>query len=267
MAVATPPPKYEAPVKPPACRVLGTCVHPLAIADLHALIEQAVATRHRLIVVSQNLHGVYVYHRDEQVRQLHEHAYVRIDGMPLVFWGRTLGYSMQREHRVTWVDWLPRLMQRAAEAPWRMFYLGAQPGVADQAAQVLRQRHEGLSLATHHGHFDAEGAANEAVVDQINAWAPDVLMVGMGMPRQERWVLANQARLEVPVILTCGAAFEYVAGAMATPPRWMGRLGLEWLYRLGSDPQRLWRRYLLEPWALGGLLVADLVKNPARRRP
>ncbi len=95
--------------------------------------------------------------------------------------------------------------------------------------------------------FDAE---NDAVVTDINDWNPDILIVGMGMPRQERWVLETAERLDTPAILTCGATIEYFAGTMATPPRWTGRWGLEWLGRLLAEPGRLWKRYLLEPWTL-----------------
>jgi N-acetylglucosaminyldiphosphoundecaprenol N-acetyl-beta-D-mannosaminyltransferase len=80
----------------------------------------------------------------------------------------------------------------------------------------------------------------------------------MGMPRQEIWVLNNLEKLHAKVILTCGACMDYIAGEIPTPPRWMGRVGLEWLYRLLSEPGRLWKRYLVEPWFLGGLLVRDL---------
>lgn len=242
--------------------VMGVRVHPLSIPDLHGLIESAIADRGRVVIVSQNLHGVHVYHRDERVRELHERAYVRIDGMPLVFWGRMLGHPVRREHRVTWVDWMPALMEKAIGSEWRIFYLGAPPGVAERGGELLRHMHPGLTLATHHGHFgEVDGKASRELVRSINEWEPDVLMVGMGMPRQEHWVLQHMDGLEVPAILTCGAAIEYFAGAIATPPRWMGRLGLEWLYRLGSNPRRLWRRYLLEPWSLSGVMLRDLAER------
>jgi N-acetylglucosaminyldiphosphoundecaprenol N-acetyl-beta-D-mannosaminyltransferase len=96
------------------------------------------------------------------------------------------------------------------------------------------------------------------VLELIRQHNPDVLIVGMGMPRQERWLLANHDKLAAPVLLTSGAAIDYVAGEIPTPPRWLGPLGLEWLYRLASEPRRLWRRYLLEPWFAVALFVRDL---------
>jgi N-acetylglucosaminyldiphosphoundecaprenol N-acetyl-beta-D-mannosaminyltransferase len=108
-----------------------------------------------------------------------------------------------------------------------------------------------------HGYFDPGGEENERVLRAIEAFAPDVLLVGMGMPRQEHWIMDNLDRLGSTVLLPCGASIDYVAGEIPTPPRWAGRWGLEWLYRLLAEPGRLWKRYLIEPWFLGYLLVTQ----------
>ncbi len=107
---------------------------------------------------------------------------------------------------------------------------------------------------------------DELVVEKINAFRPHVLMVGMGMPRQERWILHRFDELDANAILQSGACFDYVAGAIPTPPRWLGRFGLEWLYRLACEPVRLWRRYLVEPWLVGAWLVRDLLRRLGRPR-
>ena len=93
------------------------------------------------------------------------------------------------------------------------------------------------------------------MLDEIAQFHTDILMVGMGMPRQEHWIVDHLDRIPAHAILTAGACMDYVAGVVATPPRWMGRAGLEWLYRLGSEPGRLWRRYLLEPWHVLGFAL------------
>ena len=110
------------------------------------------------------------------------------------------------------------------------------------------------------GFFDArrDSEENEALIERINTYRPDLLMVGMGMPRQEFWT-QNFARLKAHVILSSnGAAFEYVAGAVPTPPRWAGRIGLEWVFRLVNEPRRLFARYLIKPWCMLPLAVAGL---------
>jgi N-acetylglucosaminyldiphosphoundecaprenol N-acetyl-beta-D-mannosaminyltransferase len=140
-----------------------------------------------------------------------------------------------------------------------LFYLGVKPGVAERAAEILRNQYPGLQIRTRHGYFSSE--ENEAVVKSINAFKPHILMVGMGMPRQEHWVVDNLNEIHANAILTSGACFDYIAGAIPTPPRWMGRVGLEWLYRLISEPRRLAKRYLIEPWALLPLAIKDLLWN------
>jgi N-acetylglucosaminyldiphosphoundecaprenol N-acetyl-beta-D-mannosaminyltransferase len=130
----------------------------------------------------------------------------------------------------------------------------------------MRAKHPGLLIRTHHGHFNAErsSAENRRVLAEINDYDPDILMVGMGMPRQEIWVLENNAAISARAVYCCGALMDYVAGEIPTPPRWIGALGFEWLYRLFSEPARLWQRYLIEPWfvlgRLGRLYLA--MQNP-----
>jgi N-acetylglucosaminyldiphosphoundecaprenol N-acetyl-beta-D-mannosaminyltransferase len=260
MVVVTTPMEENSP-KPPSVAVLGVRLDLLSIVDLHALLDEAIKTRRQIIVVSQNLHGVHLFHCDAAIRRLHERAYVRIDGMPLVFWGRLLGHTLQRSHRVTWVDWMPQLFRRAATAGWKVYYLGSKPGVAERGVAVFQREHSKLQIETHHGYFDLrpDGEENAAVIEMINSSKADVLLVGMGMPRQERWVLENAERLGVPVILTCGAAIDYFASAVPMPPRWMGGVGLEWAYRLWSEPRRLSKRYLVEPWTLLPIMARDVV--------
>ena len=117
-----------------------------------------------------------------------------------------------------------------------------------------------LQIEVSNRYFDARrgSAENEALVQRINAYRPDLLMVGMGMPRQEFWTQENFARLDAHVILSSnGAAFDYLAGAVPTPPRWSGRIGLEWMFRLVNEPRRLFTRYLIEPWYILLLLLLD----------
>jgi N-acetylglucosaminyldiphosphoundecaprenol N-acetyl-beta-D-mannosaminyltransferase len=166
------------------------------------------------------------------------------------------------------VDWTAPLMAAAAQQGWRIFYLGGKPGVAETGAKILQERFPGLKIVTVDGYFDVrpESSENLAILEQINAYKPHILMVGMSMPRQEGWVLDNFERLNTNAILTAGATLDYVAGAVPTPPRWAGKLGLEWLFRLMAEPKRLWRRYLVEPWFLFGLLVADVFKVKVMRK-
>ena len=120
----------------------------------------------------------------------------------------------------------------------------------------VEDRYPRLNIRTAHGYFDASSSSNEnnLLLLSIRDYHPHLLLVGMGMPRQEHWVLDNLDKIDANAILVCGAAMDYVAGSVRTPPRWTGRMGVEWFFRLCHEPTRLWRRYLIEPWSIIGML-------------
>ncbi len=249
---------------PAAVRLLGVEVHPLTLERLQRAVAESVESDQSRIIANHNLHSVYLYHHDAAFRSFYARAaLVHVDGMSLVFFARLLGLPLGREHRLTPLDWIRPMAAAAARRGWRIFYLGGRPGVAARGAEILRREFPGLQIETAHGHFDprSDGAENRAVLEAIDRYRPNLLLVGMGMPRQERWILANAGRLRAHAIFNVGALMDYVAGAVPTPPRWLGRLGLEWLFRLASEPSRLWRRYLIEPWFVLRLFLTE------RRRP
>ncbi|MBN3885071.1 MAG: WecB/TagA/CpsF family glycosyltransferase [Nostoc sp.] len=242
-------------------KLLGAQVDALSIPDLNVLIEESIDKDDKWIIANHNLHSLYLFHNDLKMQAFYAKAeYTHIDSMPLVFIGKLLGFPMKREQRVTYADWVWPLMAEAANKGWRVFYLGSKPGVAEKGASILCQRFPGLQIACAHGYIDMDKDSQEnlATLAAINAYKPHILMVGMGMPRQEYWISENIEHIHTNIILTTGACMDYVAGAIPTPPRWMGKVGLEWLYRLLCEPKRLWRRYLLEPWFVGTLFLREI---------
>lgn len=215
------------------------------------------------LVANHNLHSMHLVRRSPAMARFYAMAdLIELDSMPLVAWGRLLGRGVARRHRCTYLDWREAFWAAAAARGWRVFYLGGAPGVAEEAARRLTARWPGVSVDTRHGYFLPE--QNDEVLAQIDAFRPDVLFVGMGMPLQEAWIADNYARLARGVVFPVGAAFDYEAGVQRSAPRWMGRIGLEWLYRLAADPRRLAARYVLEPWSLLPAALADLRAGFAR---
>ncbi|ALL14874.1 WecB/TagA/CpsF family glycosyltransferase [Caulobacter henricii] len=214
------------------------------------------------IIANHNLHSLYLVRRNARIRAFFDSAdLVEVDSTPLLAWARVIGRNSRQFHRCTYLDWRDFFWARARQENWRVFFVGGAPGVADAARERILADHPGVELATHHGYFDARcgSAENTAVVEAINAFKPHILLVGMGMPRQEIWVLENHKAITHPCAhFTVGGAFDYEAGVQKAAPRWMGRLGVEWLFRLLADPRRLFSRYCIEPWFLIGPALGDL---------
>ncbi|OJU12376.1 MAG: glycosyltransferase [Caulobacterales bacterium 68-7] len=248
--------------------VLGAQVDLVRPEEVLWFTAQQIAAGKRAIVANHNLHSLYLLRREPRVAEFFRKAdLIEVDSTPLIHWARLIGRPSRPFHRCTYLDWRELFWDQAVANGWRVFYLGGAPGVAETAAERPRARYPGVNLAVHDGYFDAApgSAGNAAVVDQIRAFDPQVLFVGMGMPRQEIWIADNAEALNPCVMFSVGAAFDYEAGVQSAAPRWMGRAGVEWLYRLLHDPRRLFQRYCVEPWFLVPSAFADLGRRFARR--
>lgn len=248
-----------APVHFPSHDVYGAKVTPMTADELLDLLDSHIAARAQCVVASQNMHGLRVRIADESMRTLHDlpQTYVHIDGLPLIGLCRLCGVRASRAHRVTLVDFVWPLLTLAERRGWKVYYLGADERVLAAGTARIRTRLPMLDLRAHHGYLRDE-AASSAVTSEIAAFAPDLILVGMGMGRQERWILEHLDAIAPASVMTVGACMEYIAGVVGTPPRWMGRAGLEWLYRLAENPGRFWRRYLIEPWVVAAYILRQL---------
>jgi N-acetylglucosaminyldiphosphoundecaprenol N-acetyl-beta-D-mannosaminyltransferase len=247
--------------------LLGFRVNALRDGEVVDLISRAICEGEHWTFAHHNSHSLYLWDREPQMREFYARAdYVLIDGMSLILLGRITGLHLKREDRATSLDFMPLLLPRAAKEGWRIFYLGSRLGVAERAAEKLRATYPGVQMRTHHGYFNPSKTSEEngEVLNQIKAYAPHILLVGMGMPRQEKWIFENRAEVTANIITPCGAHMDYIAGEIPTAPRWLALIYLEWLYRLIAEPKRLWRRYLVEPWFLIKLLVRELILQTPR---
>ena len=156
-------------------------------------------------------------------------------------------------------DLFDALLALAARKAYSVYLLGAQPGVAEEAARKVAALHPGLTIAgVHHGYFDPEDVT---VVEAVHRAHPDMLFVGMPSPRKEYWVSENLDRLGVSFTLGVGGTFDVVAGVTSRAPMWMQRAGLEWVYRLYQEPRRMWKRYLVGNTRFVALVVRELYER------
>lgn len=248
--------------------VLGGAMDLVRPEEVFHFVAGKIAAREAAVIANHNLHSLYLIRKNVKIAEFYRTSdLIEVDSTPLIFWARIVGRASRRFHRCTYLDWRDTFWARAIEENWKVFFVGGAPGVAEQAAARIQADWPGAQLATHHGYFDAapDSPENQAVVEAINAYKPDVVLVGMGMPRQEIWVLENRASLGPCVTFTVGGAFDYEAGVQRSSPRWMGQAGLEWLFRLTADPRRLFSRYCVEPWHLVGPAMRDLGRALARQ--
>jgi len=240
---------------------LGFSVNPGTIQDYLALIDQAVKKNTKTTVLYHNLHSLYTYFTSSQLRDCYDKYTVLVDGMPIIWLLRLGRYKVSREQRVTYVDFIWPILEHASDNNLRVFHLGQSADIQGQALENIRHRLPGLEIHGHNGYFDLTPHGKESleVIREVNAFKTDILLVGFGAPKQEIWVKAHRQMIDSPTLFTCGACMEYVAGAVKTPPRWMGRTGLEWSYRLFENPRRFAFRYLIEPLLLGFYLLRNLV--------
>ncbi len=211
---------------------------------LDRLIAMADDPRHAYAVTA-NVDHVVRFHREPEVRHLYADAdLVVADGMPLVWASRLLGDPLPE--RVAGSDLFPALCAQAAERGLQVFLLGGDPGTAERAAETLQARHPALRVQTYCPPFGFEKDAIESsrAVDAVRQAAPDILFVGLGSPKQEKWIAEHGAACGVKVSIGVGISFSFISGDVPRAPRWMQRGGLEWVHRLGREPGRLWKRYL-----------------------
>jgi N-acetylglucosaminyldiphosphoundecaprenol N-acetyl-beta-D-mannosaminyltransferase len=165
-------------------------------------------------------------------------------------------------HRMTGADWIWGLASLCELNGQSLYLLGSEPGVAAEAGARLQRWYPRLRIAgTHHGYFETGTAHDERVMEDINAKRPDIVLVGMGSPKQELWVERWAAHLDTDVVWTVGALFDYVSGRVPRAPAWLADNGLEWIFRFAIEPNRMWRRYLV-----GNPQFLSRVMHQARHR-
>jgi N-acetylglucosaminyldiphosphoundecaprenol N-acetyl-beta-D-mannosaminyltransferase len=226
--------------------ILGVGVSAVNMPQALATIDRWIIEREQHYICVTGVHGIMESQRDPNLRRIHNAAgLVTPDGMPLVWLSRLHGFS--HVQRVYGPDLMLAVCAHSVQTKYRHFLYGGAASVPDTLAANLQTRFHDLQVV---GSYSPPFGSlteqeDELIVQTINQSKPDVVWIGLSTPKQEQWMSAHLARLTAPVLIGVGAAFDFHAGFKRQAPVWMQRSGLEWLYRLLSEPRRLWRRYLI----------------------
>lgn len=205
-------------------------------------------------VVTPNVdHAVMFQERDDLRRAYADASLVLADGFPVIAASRLLGKCLPE--RVAGSDLAPALFDAAAQndsaEPLRVFLLGAAPGVAERAAVKIEARWPGVKIVGTCSPplgFEHDEEENSKILAEVSAARPDVVLLGLGAPKQELWIHKHREQLEAGVVLCVGATIDFLAGEKSRAPVWMRKTGLEWLHRVASEPRRLFKRYARDAW-------------------
>lgn len=242
--------------------LFGMPVDPVTMQDAVDLVERHVRTRTPGQHGNLNAKGLAEGQHNQALRSaLWSCDLVTADGQGAVFAGRLLGHTIPQ--RVTGIDLMQALLERSARRGYRVYFLGARPEVVSAAAAAVESGYAGLRLVGYrHGYFSAD--EHEDVVAQVAAASPDIVFIGLGMPRQELFISRYRGRLGSAFLVPVGGAFDVLAGNRSRAPKWMQAAGLEWLFRLPQQPTWQRRQHLAANLRVAGLVASALMSGSRR---
>ena len=233
--------------------ILGIRVDVVTMTEALDRVETFIRERRPRLVATANAEMVMLAQEDQVLSAILNSAdLVLADGAGVVWAAKRLGAGVPE--RVAGFDLTQELLARAAISGYRIFWLGAAPGIAETAAQTASQRHPGLiTVGIHDGYFALE---DRTITQMVREARPDILLCALGVPKQEKWLRKNLDQLQVPVAIGIGGTLDVMAGKVRRAPVWMQKAGLEWSYRLVRQPSRLVRMLALPKFALRVLLAS-----------
>lgn len=225
--------------------ILGNKVTDLTTQELFGEVEEIIRRGASEVILNTNVHGILLAQSQPWLKAFRNQVRItHCDGAGVALGARLL--SQRMGPRVCINDFIWDLASLCAARGYSIYLLGANPDVIARAAAALKRRQPDIRLAGfHHGYFNKEGPESDRVVEQINQAKPNLLLVGFGMPVQERWVRDNASRLQANVTMVVGGFFDRLSGAVPLAPRWVTANGLEWLYLSARRPRRFFERYLV----------------------
>ena len=223
--------------------ILGVNVTSASRSELNDTVRTFLREHKKRMILYLNIHGSNLAHKYSWLNDLYNRSdLVMCDGTGVLWGSKVLGNGIKE--RISFTDWGSVLTEIFRDDENTVFLLGDTDDVIVKALSALKSDYSGLKISgSHHGYFDMNSDENTKILEKINFSGSDVLFVGMGMTRQERWILDNFEKVNVKMIISCGGLFKFWAGIRKRCPVWVTRIGLEWFYHLLHDPRRLFPRY------------------------
>ena len=229
-------------------QLMNTKIDNCSMEEALVAIEQLIHENKNSYVVTPNVDHIVKLEKDEEFREVYKNAsLILTDGKPLI-WIANL-YKTPIKEKISGSDLFPRVCEVAAKKKYKMFFLGAAEGVAAKAAENLAKRFQGLNVVGTYSPpfgFEKDEEELEKIIKMIRGVKPDILIVGLGAPKQEKFIYKYREQLGVPVSLGLGASLDFEAGNVKRAPKWVADHGLEWFYRFLSEPKRLFKRYFID---------------------
>lgn len=239
---------YESLDVPKRVSILRAMIDNIRFKDVFNRIEQSIGKQEGIHIITPNVHHLILLENDEEFRRIYQNASLVVaDGMPLIWASKFLGTPLKE--KISGSDLVPEICKVAARKGYKLFFLGGRSGAVQKAKEKLEGRFPFIKIVGVYVPpfgFENYRSEDEKIVKLIKESNPDILLVGLGAPKQEKWIYKHSKELNVPVSIGVGATFEFIAGVVKRAPRWMQKVGLEWLWRLMMEPQRLWKRYLID---------------------
>lgn len=229
-------------------KFMNTCIDNLTMSETLNEIDKLIQKKNCSYVVTPNVDHIVRLEKDEELQKVYKNgSLILTDGKPLIWISKW--YKTPIKEKISGSDLFPRVCQLAANKNYTMYLLGAAEGVADTAARNLMKKYPGLNVVgTYSPPFGFEKNEQEMnkIKTQIQEVHPDILIVGLGCPKQEKFMYYHCKELGVPISFGLGASIDFEAGNIKRAPKWMSNHGLEWLYRFSKEPKRLFKRYFVD---------------------
>lgn len=238
-------------------KFMNTEIDNLTMKETLDEIDKLILKNDKSYVVTPNVDHIVQLETDVDLKNIYRDAsLILADGKPLLWISKW--YKTPIKEKISGSDLFPLLCEMAAKKGYSMFFLGAAEGVAAKAAENLKKKYNGLKIVGTYSPpygFEKDEIESEKIIDMVKEAHPDILILGLGSPKQEKFIYKYRNRLNIPISLGLGASFDFEAGNIKRAPKWMSNHGLEWLFRITQEPKRMTKRYLVDDRKILSLVV------------